>query len=164
MLQESGVVEIAESVRSGATSAEKVTEQALARVAAVDGRVHAFLAVDREGALEQAREIDRKRARGEALGALAGVPVAVKDAICTRGMPTTAGSKILAGYVPPYDAAVVERLRAADAVLVGKTNMDEFAMGSSTENSAFGPVHNPWDLARTPGGRRAGAPRPSPRG
>src|SRR5579872_7483700 len=157
MLEQAGVVEIAESVRSGATSAEKVAGEALARIAAVDGRVHAFLAVDRDGALEQAREIDRKRARGEALGSLAGVPLAVKDAICARGLPATSGSKILAGYHPPYDATVVARLRAAGAVVVGKTNMDEFAMGSSNENSAYGPVHNPWDLARTPGGSSGGS-------
>ena len=134
-----------------------MAEAALARIASVDGRVHAFLAVDREGALEQAREIDRKRARGESLGPLAGVPLAVKDAICARGLPATSGSKILAGYHPPYDATVVARLRAADAVIVGKTNMDEFAMGSSNENSAYGPVHNPWDLARTPGGSSGGS-------
>jgi aspartyl-tRNA(Asn)/glutamyl-tRNA(Gln) amidotransferase subunit A len=157
MLEEAGVVEIAESVRSGATSAERVAEEALARIAAVDGRVHAFLAVDRDGALQQAREIDRKRGRGEALGSLAGVPVALKDALCARGLPATSGSKILAGYHPPYDATVVARLRAAGAVVVGKTNMDEFAMGSSNENSAYGPVHNPWDLARTPGGSSGGS-------
>ncbi len=157
MLEQAGVVEIAESVRSGATSAEKVVEEALTRIAAVDSRVHAFLAVDRDGALEHAREIDRKRAQGEALGPLAGVPIAVKDAICARGLPATSGSKILAGYRPPYDATVVARLRAAGAVVVGKTNMDEFAMGSSNENSAYGPVHNPWDLARTPGGSSGGS-------
>jgi aspartyl-tRNA(Asn)/glutamyl-tRNA(Gln) amidotransferase subunit A len=157
MREDPGVVELAERVRSGAVSAEKVTEQALARVGALDGDVHAFLAVAGDAALEQARDVDRKRARGEELGALAGVPIAIKDAICARGLAATAGSKILAGYLPPYDATVVARLRAADAIIVGKTNMDEFAMGSSNENSAYGPARNPWDLARTPGGSSGGS-------
>jgi aspartyl-tRNA(Asn)/glutamyl-tRNA(Gln) amidotransferase subunit A len=157
MLEDSGVIEIAEGVRSGAASAETIAEQALARVGAFDGDIHAFLAVARDTALEQARSVDRKRARGEKLGVLAGVPIAIKDAICARGLAATAGSKILAGYVPPYDATVIARLRAADAVIVGKTNMDEFAMGSSNENSAYGPVSNPWDLSRTPGGSSGGS-------
>jgi aspartyl-tRNA(Asn)/glutamyl-tRNA(Gln) amidotransferase subunit A len=151
------VVDIAEGVRRGEVSAERVTAEALGHIEAGDARLHAFLTVARDEALAQSRAVDEKRARGEALGALAGVPVAVKDAICARGLRTTAGSKILASYVPPYDASVVERLRAADAVIVGKTNMDEFAMGSSNENSAFGAVKNPWDPLRTPGGSSGGS-------
>jgi aspartyl-tRNA(Asn)/glutamyl-tRNA(Gln) amidotransferase subunit A len=157
MVEDLGVTQIAERVRSGEITAEKVTEQALARIAALDGDLHAFLYVAGAEALEQAREVDRKRSRGDELGIMAGVPVAIKDAICTRALPTTAGSKILANYVPPYDATVIERLRGAGAIIVGKTNMDEFAMGSSTENSAFGAARNPWDLTRTPGGSSGGS-------
>jgi aspartyl-tRNA(Asn)/glutamyl-tRNA(Gln) amidotransferase subunit A len=152
-----GVTEIAGHVQRGETTAEATTNAALARVAAIDGALHAFLHVARDHAIFQARAVDAKRARGERLGALAGVPIAIKDAICTRGVPSTAASRILAGYVPPYDAAVIERLRAADAIVLGKTNMDEFAMGSSTENSAFGPTKNPWDVTRTPGGSSGGS-------
>ena len=152
-----GVVAIAEKVRRGEATAEQVTAEALERIGMRNAALNAFLYVARDQALEQARGVDARRARGEPLGPLAGVPVAVKDAICTRGVRSTAGSKILGSYVPPYDATVIERLRAADAILVGKTNMDEFAMGSSTENSAFGPAKNPWDTTRTPGGWSGGS-------
>jgi aspartyl-tRNA(Asn)/glutamyl-tRNA(Gln) amidotransferase subunit A len=152
-----GVVDIAENVRRGSVAATQVVAQILERIEARNPGLNAFLHVADAEAMAQARAVDARRARGEALGPLAGVPVAVKDALCTRGLPTTAGSKILAGYVPPYDATVIERLRAADAILVGKTNMDEFAMGSSNENSAFGPVKNPWDATRTPGGSSGGS-------
>jgi len=151
------VIAIAERVRAGETSALEATQVALAAIDAQNGALNAFLTVSREAALEQARAIDAKRARGEALGPLAGVPIGIKDALCTRGVVTTAGSKILEGYVPPYDATVVARLRAADAIIIGKTNMDEFAMGSSNENSAYGPVKNPWDPERAPGGSSGGS-------
>ncbi len=130
-----------------------VTE-ALARIAAHDEALGAFLAVDREGALAAARALD---VEGDHGGPLTGVPVAVKDALCTRGLRTTAGSKILAGYVPPYDATAVARLRSAGAIIVGKTNLDEFSMGSSTEHSAFHPSRNPWDPTRAPGGSSGGS-------
>ncbi|WP_431783306.1 Asp-tRNA(Asn)/Glu-tRNA(Gln) amidotransferase subunit GatA [Streptomyces chumphonensis] len=147
----------AERIASGETSAVEVAEAHLARIEAVDEKVHAFLHVDREGALETARRVDAKRAAGERLGPLAGVPLALKDIFTTEGVPTTVGSRILEGWVPPYDATVTRRLKDADVVILGKTNMDEFAMGSSTENSAYGPTGNPWDLTRIPGGSGGGS-------
>ena len=149
--------ELVAAVRSGDLTAVACTEAFVDRIEAVNGRVNAFLAVDRQRALDQAAAIDARRSAGQPLGALAGLPVAVKDALCTTDFPTTCASRMLAGYRPPYDADVVARLRRADAVIVGKTNMDEFAMGGSNENSAFGDVHNPWDLARTPGGSSGGS-------
>ncbi|BBJ40772.1 glutamyl-tRNA(Gln) amidotransferase subunit A [Streptomyces antimycoticus] len=149
--------EIAAQIASGEVTAVEVTEAHLARIEAVDEKVHAFLHVDREGALAQARAVDAKRERGEELGPLAGVPLALKDIFTTKGIPTTVGSKILEGWIPPYDATVTQRLRDADVIILGKTNMDEFAMGSSTENSAFGHTGNPWDLTRIPGGSGGGS-------
>jgi aspartyl-tRNA(Asn)/glutamyl-tRNA(Gln) amidotransferase subunit A len=137
-------------------SSVEVTQAHLDRIAAVDGDVHAFLHVS-STALEVAADVDARRGDGEQLGALAGVPIAIKDVLCTIDMPSTAGSKILEGWVPPYDATVVRKLREAHLVPLGKTNMDEFAMGSSTEHSAFGATHNPWDLDRIPGGSGGGS-------
>jgi aspartyl-tRNA(Asn)/glutamyl-tRNA(Gln) amidotransferase subunit A len=144
-------------IANGEVSAEEATRAHLDRIAEVDERVHAFLHVDTDGAVEAARAVDAARAKGERLGPLAGVPVAVKDVIATRGVPTTCASKILEGWRPPYDATLVERMRAAGLVMLGKTNMDEFAMGSSTEYSAYGPTKNPWDLDRIPGGSGGGS-------
>jgi aspartyl-tRNA(Asn)/glutamyl-tRNA(Gln) amidotransferase subunit A len=145
--------ETAARIAARETTAVEVTEAHLARISDIDDQVHAFLHVDREGALAQARRVDA----GEIRGPLAGVPLALKDVIVAKGMPATAGSRILEGWHPPYDATLVERLRAAGIVVLGKTNMDEFAMGSSTEHSAYGPTHNPWDLTRTPGGSGGGS-------
>jgi aspartyl-tRNA(Asn)/glutamyl-tRNA(Gln) amidotransferase subunit A len=149
--------EIGRLIADGEASAVEVAQAHLDRIAAVDDRVHAFLHVDSDGALAAARAVDAKRAAGEPLGPLAGVPIAVKDVIATKGVPTTCASRILEGWIPPYDATIVTRLRQAGLVMLGKTNMDEFAMGSSTEYSAFGPTYNPWDLTRIPGGSGGGS-------
>ena len=149
--------ELGKLVQSGEASAVEVTQAHLDRIAKVDGSVHAFLHVDTEGALTAARAVDAKRASGTTLGPLAGVPLALKDVLTMLGVPTTCGSKILEGWRPPYDSTVVTKLREADVVILGKTNMDEFAMGSSTENSAYGVTRNPWDLERIPGGSSGGS-------
>jgi aspartyl-tRNA(Asn)/glutamyl-tRNA(Gln) amidotransferase subunit A len=141
----------------GEASAESITRAFLSAISDRDPKVKAFLHVDDESALNQARAIDAKRKRGETLGALAGVPIAIKDVLCISGQPTTCGSKILQHFMPPYDATVITRLKGADAVLIGKTNLDEFAMGSSTENSAYQTTRNPWDLERIPGGSSGGS-------
>ncbi|WP_417553950.1 Asp-tRNA(Asn)/Glu-tRNA(Gln) amidotransferase subunit GatA [Microbacterium sp.] len=148
--------ELGEKLATGEISSVEATQAHLDRIAAVDGEVHAFLHVH-EGALRAAADIDARRAAGEQLGPIAGVPLAVKDVLVTNDQPSTSGSKILEGYLSPYDATVVARSRAAGLVPLGKTNMDEFAMGSSTEHSAYGPTHNPWDLERIPGGSGGGS-------
>ena len=138
-------------------SAVEVVDAHLERIDETEPRIHAFMTVLADAARQQAADVDRRRAAGDETGGLAGIPIAVKDVLCTRGVPTTCSSRILESFVPPYDATVVSRLRDADAVIIGKTNMDEFAMGSSTENSAFGPTMNPWDLGRVPGGSSGGS-------
>jgi aspartyl-tRNA(Asn)/glutamyl-tRNA(Gln) amidotransferase subunit A len=147
----------ATAVADGEVSAVEVAQAHLDRIAEVDDRVHAFLHVDTEGALAAAGAVDAARASGAPLAPLAGVPLALKDVMTQRGIPTTCGSRILEGWRPPYDATVTARLKAAGVVILGKTNMDEFAMGSSTEHSAYGPTHNPWDLDRSPGGSGGGS-------
>jgi aspartyl-tRNA(Asn)/glutamyl-tRNA(Gln) amidotransferase subunit A len=149
--------ELGSMIAGGEVSAVEVAEAHLDRMAEVEPKIKAFLHVDRETTLEQARAVDARLKAGEQLGPLAGVPIAHKDIFATRDMPTTAASKILEGWRPPYDATVTARLRAAGLVILGKTNLDEFAMGSSTENSAFHATHNPWDLTRVPGGSSGGS-------
>jgi len=150
--------DLAENITSGQVSAVEVARAHLDRIDAVDGDVHAFLHVSGESALQQAEAVDQARSRGDRPASpLAGVPLALKDILVQKGSPATAGSKILKGWMPPYNATVTQRLLDAGVVILGKTNLDEFAMGSSTENSAYGPTCNPWDLTRIPGGSGGGS-------
>ncbi|MGA4668529.1 Asp-tRNA(Asn)/Glu-tRNA(Gln) amidotransferase subunit GatA [Propionibacteriaceae bacterium Y1923] len=149
--------ELARRIATGEQTSVEITQAHLDRIAEVDGQVNAFLAVDAERALAAAARVDAKVAAGEQLSPLAGVPIAVKDLLCYEGLPTTASSRMLEGWVPPYSSTVVTKLLEADLVILGKTNLDEFAMGSSTETSAFGATHNPWDLDRIPGGSGGGS-------
>jgi len=151
------VLDIARDIREGATTATRVLEEHLARIDGREGEIHAFNLVLRDEAMAAASRIDADVAAGKSVGPLAGVPIALKDNMCTRGVATTCSSKILEGWKPPYDATVVTKLRDAGAIVVGKTNLDEFAMGSSTENSAFGPTRNPLDTSRVPGGSSGGS-------
>ncbi len=156
MIQQNAA-QLADALAKGEITSVELTQAHLDRIAAVDGQVKAFLHVDSEGALAQAKDVDARRKSGEKLSPLAGVPLALKDVLAQKGVPTTAGSKILQGWRPPYDSTVVSKLKSAGVVIMGKTNMDEFAMGSSTENSGYGPTFNPWDLSRTPGGSSGGS-------
>ncbi len=157
MIINKSATEMAQLLDSGEITSVELTNLHLERINEVDNQVKAFLYVDKEGALEQAANADKKRKNGEKLSPLAGVPLALKDVMTQKGIPTTCGSKMLEGWRPPYDSTVVSRLKSADVVILGKTNCDEFAMGSSTENSAYFPTHNPWDPTRIPGGSGGGS-------
>ena len=157
VLNQATAHELSARLQQGEITARQLVEAALDRIGSIDGQINAFISVDPEGALARADDIDQRRAAGADLGPLAGIPLALKDVLCVRGGRTTCGSKILEHFIAPYDATAVERLRAADAVFIGKTNMDEFAMGSSCENSYFGPTLNPCDPERVPGGSSGGS-------
>lgn len=156
-LLDQSAAQLRQQLESRKVSSREVAQAFLDQIAKADGRIDAFLSVEPDRSLSRAKEIDERRAAGKPVGLLAGLPVAIKDVICTKGWTTTCGSKMLANFVPPYDATVTQKLNAADAVLIGKTNMDEFAMGGSTENSAFKATRNPWDTQRVPGGSSGGA-------
>ncbi len=150
-------VELGKAIREGSTTAVEATEAVLARIEAVEDRFHCYVTVDRAGALDKARTVQRKIEEGQLNGPLAGVPMAVKDNLCTAGMRTTCGSRMLDAFVPGYTAEAVEHLERAGAVLIGKTNMDEFAMGSTTETSFYGPTLNPCSPGHVPGGSSGGS-------
>ena len=156
-LQELTARETTQKICSNEATAEECVQAVFERIHRLEDKVNAFVTLVEEEALKKAREIDRKVSEGKPIGKLAGVAIAVKDAICTQGIPTTCSSRMLKNFVPPYDAEVIERIKREDGVIIGKTNMDEFAMGSSTETSHFGPTRNPWDLSRVPGGSSGGS-------
>jgi aspartyl-tRNA(Asn)/glutamyl-tRNA(Gln) amidotransferase subunit A len=149
--------ELSEGLAQGQFTSREITLGCLERIGCCDATIGAFLSVDQEGALRSAEAADQRRSAGQSLGPLDGIPVAVKDVLCTAGERTTCSSRMLAKFIPPYDATVVRRLRQGGAVLIGKTNMDEFAMGGSTENAALGRTCNPWDVERVPGGSSGGS-------
>ncbi len=156
-LLESTALQIKQKILSKQIRVVELVGQVFERIKAVDPTIQSFISLNEESALKQAREIDEKIDLNEKVGLLAGIPVAVKDNLCTRGLPTTCASQILKNFVPPYDAYVVKRLKEEDAIIIGKTNLDEFAMGSSTENSSFQITRNPWNVACVPGGSSGGS-------
>ncbi|HET6371329.1 MAG TPA: amidase, partial [Nitrospiria bacterium] len=157
MLHQLTIHALHEKIKKKEASVREIAEAVFRRIDAVEGKVEAYMTLTRESAYARAEEVDRAIARGEAVGPLTGIPIALKDNLCTEGVRTTCSSKILENFVPPYDATVVDRLKKAGAIFVGKTNLDEFAMGSSTENSAYKKTKNPWDLGRIPGGSSGGS-------
>ena len=156
-LQELTARETIQKIRSNEATAEECVHAVFERIHKLEDKINAYVTLVEEEALKKAKQIDRKVSEGKPVGKLAGVAIAVKDAICTQGIPTTCSSRMLKNFVPPYDAEVIERIKREDGVIIGKTNMDEFAMGSSTETSYFGPTRNPWDLSRVPGGSSGGS-------
>ncbi len=156
-LADLSATELLRQLDAGDVTSVEITQACLDRVRERDGQVQAFLRVDGDAALAQAADVDRRRNAGQPVGRLAGLPVAVKDLLCMKGELATCGSRILENFRPPYDATVIARLRAADAVFLGRTNMDEFAMGGSNENSAYHVTRNPWALDRIPGGSSGGS-------
>jgi len=156
-LQELTARETTQKIRSNEATAEECVHAVFERIHKLEDKINAYVTLVEEEALKKAKQIDRKVSEGKPVGKLAGVAIAVKDAICTQGIPTTCSSRMLKNFVPPYDAEVIERIKREDSVIIGKTNMDEFAMGSSTETSYFGPTRNPWDLSRVPGGSSGGS-------
>jgi len=156
-LQELTARETIQKIRSNEATAEECVHAVFERIHKLEDKINAYVTLVEEEALKKAKQIDKKVSEGKPVGKLAGVAIAVKDAICTQGIPTTCSSRMLKNFVPPYDAEVIERIKREDSVIIGKTNMDEFAMGSSTETSYFGPTRNPWDLSRVPGGSSGGS-------
>ena len=157
MAYSGSIATIRDKLLSKSLTAKELTSKLLQHASSVNKQVNSFVHIDEQGALLQAEEIDKKIAQGQPVGPLAGIPIAIKDNIATKGLQTTAGSRSLQGYIPPYDATIIDRLRSAGAILIGKTNMDEFGMGSSTESSGYGVTRNPWALDRVPGGSSGGS-------